>query len=53
MTVADASAGQNGEKTLTGDASVGEDDRSLASQIVEDGYVLEDAGRSLPCSCAN
>lgn len=44
MTVADASSGQNGDNTLMGDASVGEDDGALASQIVEDGYVLEDAG---------
>ena len=44
MTVADASSGQNDNNPLTGDASVGENDEALALKIVEDRYVLQDAG---------
>lgn len=53
MTVADASSGQNDDNPLTGNSSVGEDDGGLALGIVEDRYVLENAGQSLLCLCTS
>lgn len=44
----DASSGQNDDNHLTEDASVGKE-----KLVVDDRYIMEDAGQSLLCSCAS